>query len=347
MRGDYKLLVIAVIILISFFTSACSSQGIKPETKEEKIFITQTSPANMLNQLKSGEIDGFIAWEPFCAEAKGQGIGKVLLSSKDVWPNHPCCVLAVNSNIDPKVTQALTWAHIKASQFINNPARESEVLKYAQEFGGKNEEVTREALNNIRFVEFPDQEQFKNYYQGLREKGLIVKKPQELGYDNEDQFFQTFLDKRIYELVSITEPVPIDSSTKVRLGYLRQDLHELAVYIAQKEGYYNKIGLIPGKNLEIREFSNGVAVMEGFKNNEIDASYLGGAPATLKRINDNICIKIVAGANEEGSALVVKKEINSVLDLTGKTIAIPGVGTVQSFLLDRIIEKAGLEAQVK
>ena len=43
---------------------------------------------------------------------------------------------------------------------------------------------------------------------------------------------------------------------------------------------------------------------------EIDVGYLGGSPATLKRVNDNIKIKIIAGANNEGSAIVVRSDIS-------------------------------------
>ncbi|MDN5347141.1 MAG: sulfonate transport system substrate-binding protein [Clostridia bacterium] len=348
MQGKYKIVVPAlVVIILTLLITACSTPGTKPAAQKDKIFVTQTAPPNMLNQLKSGEIDGFVAWEPFNADAVGQGIGKVLVSSKDLWPNHPCCVLAVAPSIPSEVEQALAWAHLQATNFINDPAKAGEVLKYAQEFGGKSEAVTKEALKTIKFVEFPNQKEFRNYYEGLKKKGLIVKKPQDLGYSNDDQFFQAFLNPEVYDRVKGVKPAPVPSQIKVRLGYLRQDLHELAVYIAQKEGYYEQVGLIAGKNLELKEFANGVAVMEGFKNKEIDASYLGGAPATLKRVNDNIPIKVIAGANEEGSALVVKKEINSIKDLAGKTIAIPGVGTVQGFLLDRIAEQAGLEVQVK
>ena len=96
-------------------------------------------------------------------------------------------------------------------------------------------------------------------------------------------------------------------------------------------------------------YANGPAVMEAFKNGDIDVSYLGGAPATLKRINDDTTIHVIAGANNIGSAIVVGKDsgIDSIDDLAGKTIAIPGFGTVQDFIVRIVAENAGLEVQLR
>jgi len=136
----------------------------------------------------------------------------------------------------------------------------------------------------------------------------------------------------------------------VRIGYLSADLHQLAIYIALKEGYYNEVGLVEGENLIVKPpYVNGVAVMEAFKNKEIDASYLGGAPATLKRINDKTNIHIVAGANNEGSAIVVRadSDIYNTSDLQGKTIATPGVGTVQDFIVRQVASDENLTIVLK
>lgn len=340
------LLILVTVFLIAGCGGGPAQQGKK--TAEKVIYVVQTSPPNMLNQLKAGEIDGFVAWEPFNAAAVEQGIGKYLLTSRQIWPDHPCCVLAATPATGVGVEKALVWAQVQATRFINNPANKEKVIRYAVEFGGKERITTIKALQNIKFVEFPNVSQFRNYYTGLKEKYLLVKTAADLGYSNDQAFFNDFLSPSIYQEITSSKPVPVPATVKVRLGYLRQDLHELAVYVAQKEGFYQQVGLIPGKNLELKEFANGVAVMEGFKNKDIDASNLGGAPAMLKRVNDNIKITILAGANDEGSAIVVKKEgIISLADLQGKTIAIPGIGTVQWFLLDKAAGEAGLKLKIK
>ena len=45
----------------------------------------------------SDGIDAFIAWEPFDAKAVGNGIGRYLIRSREIWPHHPCCVIAARA----------------------------------------------------------------------------------------------------------------------------------------------------------------------------------------------------------------------------------------------------------
>ncbi len=141
----------------------------------------------------------------------------------------------------------------------------------------------------------------------------------------------------------IAKPPEKPEKVKVRLGYLTADLHQLAYYVAQKNGWYEEAGIevIPV------EYINGAFEMDGFKAEEIDVGYLGTAPATIKHANLDIPIQILAQANNEGSAIVVGKDkgIKSVKDLKGKNIGIPGPGTVQHFLLLKALDQAGLEAK--
>ena len=123
----------------------------------------------------------------------------------------------------------------------------------------------------------------------------------------------------------------------MRIGYLTADLHQLAFYVALKEGYFSEVGIDVVK----REYANGVYEMEGFKLGEIDIGYLGSAPATLKRVNDDVPIRIIAGVNNEGSAIVAR-DASSIKQLAGKKVAIPGFGTVQDFLLRMAAERAGI-----
>ncbi|MHC1593075.1 MAG: type 2 periplasmic-binding domain-containing protein, partial [Methermicoccaceae archaeon] len=96
-------------------------------------------------------------------------------------------------------------------------------------------------------------------------------------------------------------------------------------------------------------YVNGVAAMEAFKNNEIDVCYLGGAPATLKRINDNTKIHVIAGANDVGSSIMVgaDSDIHTTKELAGKIVATPGVGTVQDFIVRQMAQENGFRVVLK
>jgi NitT/TauT family transport system substrate-binding protein len=311
----------------------------------------------MLQMLRNGEIEAFVAWEPFNTQAVQEGFGRYLAQSGQIWEGHPCCILSISEqNTDENLALALVWANVKANRFIHDPANTEKVIKYAMEYTGKDRDIVIEGMSNVKYVDFPDVNQFKTYFKGLQESNLLKKSPNDLGYPDEGAFFADFLTNKYVELVQTQLaadpnwiPPQVSATQKVTLGSLSQDLHEIQGYIAEREGYYRQAGLVSGKNLEMKQYTNGVAVMEAFKNKELVASYLGGAPATLKRINDDIHIRTIAGSNDEGSAIVVKKEsaVNSIEQLAGKTVAIPAVGTVQYFILDMAARKSNLTLQVK
>lgn len=344
-------------LLLPLLAAGCGGRQAGQPGKGEAVApvrIVQLAPANMLQQLKSGEIDGFVAWEPFNAEAVQEGTGKYLATSRDIWPDHPCCVVAAAPGYtDRQVLDALVWAHVQAVRFIQDPARSGSVLTYAEEFTGKDAQVARQGLAQTAYVEYPDEVQFRSYYAQLREGGLLTRDVTQLGYRDETAFFQDFLAGDTYSRVRQAlaadpawRPSPVVPGRKVRLGFLTRDLHQLPLFVAQKEGYYAAVGLVPGQNLEILNYANGVAVMEAFKAGEVDVAYLGGAPATLKRVNDDVRIKILAGVNKEGSALVVRAGggVARVTDLAGRTVAVPGLGTVQHYLLLRLLQREGIPA---
>jgi NitT/TauT family transport system substrate-binding protein len=54
--------------------------------------------------LTTGQIDGYVAWQPYLALAEESDIGKVVALSRDfppkgLWHNHPCCVLVASNGI--------------------------------------------------------------------------------------------------------------------------------------------------------------------------------------------------------------------------------------------------------
>lgn len=346
---------LAVAVLVAVGAAACQTttggKGAGPSPTSVNVAVM--TPPDMLKQIASGDIDGFIAWEPFPTTAIKAGDGRVLLLSKDIWPGHPCCVLAVAPTVkDPAAQAALVWAHQQATAWINDPKNASQTAKYAAEFTTRPEDVVAGALKGIEYDAAPNVEGLKNYYAQLTQYGLLKKTPADLGYDSEDALFKAFIDEGPYkQALAAGKTAPkAPAAVKIRITYIQGDLHHLAYYIAKKEGFYEKAGLVPGKNLiEVPPYPNGVAIMEAFKNNEVDAAYLGGAPALLKRVNDDTKITAIAGVNDLGSALVVGVDsgIEKPTDLAGKTVAVPSPGSVQDVLLRKLLATIGLEYSLK
>jgi len=130
----------------------------------------------------------------------------------------------------------------------------------------------------------------------------------------------------------------------VRVGYLRNDLHQLAYYVAREKGFFEEQGL------DVREggvFNAGPEEMSAFSAGDLDMGYVGTAPAVTFSAQDMADIKIVAQSNQEGSAIVVRNglEAEDISALKGRTVAVPGYSTVQDLLLRMALEKAGLKPE--
>ncbi len=96
---------------------------------------------------KDGDIGGFIVAEPFGTQVVKSGLGKEFALSKDIWPNHPCCVIVARDEIIGKYPDALhelTRHLVQAGIFINdNPIVAARI---GAEFLGQKAEVMQAVL---------------------------------------------------------------------------------------------------------------------------------------------------------------------------------------------------------
>lgn len=120
----------------------------------------------------------------------------------------------------------------------------------------------------------------------------------------------------------------------VRIGYLVGDIHQIAFYTAYAQGWYEEEGIAPVK----KEYIYGMPEMLDFAAGELDAGYVGCVPALIMA-SKGADIVILSSANKEGSAIVAKPGIDSVEELDGMTVGTPGLGSIQSVMIETVAEE--------
>ena len=106
-----------------------ASAGIDPD---EDVRLVVIPPAQMVNHLKAGDIDGFCVGEPWNGLAVRSGIGHTLLTSYDLWNNKPEKVFAVTRDwFDryPATHQAVLVAMLQAAQWADSPDNRQELAE--------------------------------------------------------------------------------------------------------------------------------------------------------------------------------------------------------------------------
>ena len=123
----------------------------------------------------------------------------------------------------------------------------------------------------------------------------------------------------------------------VKIGYLPTD-HDAALFVANATGMYKDAGI----EVELHEYNNGGDLMSAMASGDLDVGYVGITPA-IYSISKEVPVKIVAGAQNEGSGLLSHdSSVKSISDLKGKVVATPGESSIQSVLLKYYLKKNGL-----
>lgn len=140
----------------------------------KRLNIIVLKPPEMIGALKTSQIDAFIAWEPYPAKAITLDIGKILISSSDMWKNHPCCVLVVDSGFleeNPLKVKGIVRAHVEATDFIHRNADEAVMI--GVKYTGMDERTVRLAMKSIKYDYIPSLEGEVEYVNFLSKLGYI------------------------------------------------------------------------------------------------------------------------------------------------------------------------------
>jgi len=91
-----------------------------------------TAPPLMPETLKAGTINGYCVGEPWNQQAVEESIGVPIVTSKEIWKNHPEKVFVMTKEFVskyPNTAIALTKALIKAGKWLDNPENRKEATR--------------------------------------------------------------------------------------------------------------------------------------------------------------------------------------------------------------------------
>ena len=146
-----------------------AEHGLDPD---KDIQIRVLPPPEMVANLRAGNVDGYLAPDPFNQRAVYDGVGYIHLLTKEIWHNHPCCAFAASKKFVtemPNTFLALYKSIIAATQYANKPANRKEVAKAIAPKNYLNQPVT--VVEQVLTGVFAD---------GL---GKVRKEPDRIGFD--------------------------------------------------------------------------------------------------------------------------------------------------------------------
>jgi len=132
-----------------------------------------------------------------------------------------------------------------------------------------------------------------------------------------------------------------DDPDDITVAYLPSD-HHAAFLVAKSQNIYQNEGL----KVKSVQISTGSNIVEAVASGEIDIAYVGITPA-LQGIANGVPIKIVGAVNMEGSGIVVDPDSNitNTTDLKGRSVATPGVSSIQQVLILYQLQKYNLNSE--
>jgi nitrate/nitrite transport system substrate-binding protein len=101
--------------------------GVHPD---KDVQIRVVPPAEMVANLKAGNVDGYLGPDPFNQRAVYENVGFLYKLSREIWDRHPCCAFTVTKEFataNPNTFLAMWKAIIDATHYASDPAHRKEI----------------------------------------------------------------------------------------------------------------------------------------------------------------------------------------------------------------------------
>lgn len=292
------------------FKNAPSSGPYDPNT----VYWTQIAPAMMKSAITGGEIllHGGIVWEPYVSTIiyDSSTDCKILKWTSELWSDHPCCVVAVNTAFmerNPETVQRFVASHAIATQWLvdtiaaGSGANYTHILNIACNFTGVLETDVMAALEVVKYDYRMNTEWMASLEQVVEtydELGLLAEGAMaHWGFNNYSDIVDRLVNNTFVDnIANVTVVDPSTPLKTVRVGWLYGDIHQLACLVAndgaigQGLGYGANVSIYEAYGLNIESgagnpYANGGAVMNVFYADVIDIGFLGSPPAILRSVN--------------------------------------------------------------
>src|SRR5688572_11221270 len=125
--------------LLRYFVA---EHGIDPD---KDVQIRAVPPAEMVANLRSDNIDGFLGPDPFNQRAVYDGAGFIHILTREMWDGHPCCAFAVSKDVVtqlPNTYRALLKSIMEATAFAAKPENRKQIAEAIAPANYLNQPVT-------------------------------------------------------------------------------------------------------------------------------------------------------------------------------------------------------------
>jgi NitT/TauT family transport system substrate-binding protein len=152
-RGKTILIPFHLSIHMMLFDQLLKKHGLQPGPDKDVIFEV-AAPVQIPEYMamdENGDIGGFIVAEPFGTQVIKEGYGVEFKLSKELWPNHPCCVFVLKEEIInkyPEAVQELCDSLVKSGLLADQ--KPDVAAKIGAEFLTQPVEIIESVLTNPR-----------------------------------------------------------------------------------------------------------------------------------------------------------------------------------------------------
>lgn len=372
-----KRAVLAVVVVIAVVIVGVAGYVFTRGDSSDSIQYTKMDPSQQLDAIREGIIDGGVLWEPYATAAEMSGDAEVLLWSEDFWNGHPCCVIAVDNKFAEKnpeavvaflaaQIQALNW--INEAKDVNSPNHQALIDITKAHTGLKNDaeimasldhmELTYEMNNDVADGEKGFNAWLEYYVDEFMEQDLITEKDLKAqGYNNSKEFVDKIVNNEyLTDAETLSEGYTgLSTQVTMRVGQLSGDLHQLALVVAMSPlAGENGKSMLEQMNINAisdTKYPNGGEIMSAFIGGKLDIAYVGSPPVVMHSSKHaEIDVSIIACANTNGSAVIVKKGMfdenmsieEKIQGLKGKVIGIP-LSSIQYLMLLYLGDEYGVK----